>query len=58
MQGFRIKRHRWAKFWKQAKRIKHSPLTSWLDTNGVPGEEGTTAPIDWKDLISSDVDPN
>ena len=45
MQGFWDKAHRWAKFRKQAKGIKPSPLTSWVDTNGVPGEEGTTAPV-------------
>lgn len=56
--GISEKAHRWVKFRKQAKGIKPSPLTSWVDKNGVPGEEGTIAPVDWKDLISSDVDPN
>ena len=56
--GISDKEHRWVNFRKQAKGIKPSPLTSWVDTNGVPGEEGATAPVDWKDLISSDVDPN
>ena len=56
--GISDKAHRWVKFRKQAKGIKPRPLTSWVDTNGVPGEGGTTAPVDWKDLISSDVDPN
>lgn len=54
--GISDKAHRWVKLRKQAKEIKPSPLTSWVDKNGVPGEEGTTAPVDWKDLISSDVD--
>ena len=56
--GISDKEHRWVNFRKQAKGIKPSPLTSWVDTNGVPGEEGATAPVDWKDLISLDVDPN
>ena len=56
--GISDKAHRWAKFRKQVKRIKPSPLPSGVDTHGVPGEERTTAPVDWKDLISSDVDPN
>ena len=56
--GISDKEHRWVNFRKQAKGIKPSPLTSWVDTNEVPGEEGATAHVDWKDLISSDVDPN
>ena len=30
--GISDKAHRWAKFRKQAKGIKLSPLTSWVDT--------------------------